>query len=805
MKKVHKIVIAAFTLLLSFSGSGQTSPTLSQLVDAIKFRTATTTIRDLYVVPVNQVWLIYNTTNSTFEYWNGASWVELGTGGGGSGNVTKVGTPVDNQIAIWTGDGTIEGTIGLTYDGTQMEITGNLVATGSLNATNHVSAGGSFVSTPGGLTSISGQAAFGYTDDDEFSLARRFGVAYPNGDANTRAIFNTGELSVNRTFTLPDKDGTFAMLDDVTASNFGIVAQGSAVVGSTATVTVTHGLGFAPAIDRITLTSTAAAGAYNISVGNVTTTQMDIINTNAGTSTVFWKIFGSGNVTPVTEGHVIEDNAVAQTQRANLNFVGATITDDVANDRTTITITGGSGVPDDNSVSTIKIQDDAVTIDKIANDAVGFQQIADSAVEGNHIALGAVSADKIGTGQVTAIKMAANSVSSTNITNGTIQSGDLDPTLLTSLQDDNQDTSEVPTLVQNGVTTANAQTELEKLNSDIAAITFSTDGVDKTTDFTLSDADIAAGILNIITNDSIIVTVDSGLTSTGFVRMIVEGDGFVAVEQGTITTLNGDYKTNSGDGETLSLRVKSSTQASVLDPSRHLAYAPVVPSGGFYTGWDLPSAVVVANPQSQAGGDGTAITSITDETGTVTISVTNMEVNVAASTKKEFDHSPVGPSYAIIPSQVETEFSVGDTFSFAWVQGSVLGGDGETLWAKNDKALGTAENALYTSAGAGAHYMEGYGYGEAVPLGADLVEGDLLVMVADQNGAFNRFRYYVNGVLVHTTEDDSGAAERATGWYIGAQLNGGGFSDLSTGTNQGWGLYNAALTPAEQVTMTTDL
>jgi hypothetical protein len=30
-------------------------------------------------------------------------------GGGGAGDVTKVGTPVDNQLAIWTGDGTVEG------------------------------------------------------------------------------------------------------------------------------------------------------------------------------------------------------------------------------------------------------------------------------------------------------------------------------------------------------------------------------------------------------------------------------------------------------------------------------------------------------------------------------------------------------------------------------------------------------------------------------------------------------------------------------------------------------------------------
>lgn len=35
----------------------------------------------------------------------------------GAGDVTKVGTPADNQIGVWTGDGTIEGTSDFTFDG----------------------------------------------------------------------------------------------------------------------------------------------------------------------------------------------------------------------------------------------------------------------------------------------------------------------------------------------------------------------------------------------------------------------------------------------------------------------------------------------------------------------------------------------------------------------------------------------------------------------------------------------------------------------------------------------------------------
>jgi hypothetical protein len=54
--------------------------------------------------------------------------------GGGTGDVTKVGTPVDNQVGVWTGDGTIEGDANLTFDtSTDTLTTVNEVLSGSLN------------------------------------------------------------------------------------------------------------------------------------------------------------------------------------------------------------------------------------------------------------------------------------------------------------------------------------------------------------------------------------------------------------------------------------------------------------------------------------------------------------------------------------------------------------------------------------------------------------------------------------------------------------------------------------------------
>lgn len=39
-----------------------------------------------------------------------------GAAGAGTGDVTKVGTPANNQIGVWTGDGTLEGDAALTFD-----------------------------------------------------------------------------------------------------------------------------------------------------------------------------------------------------------------------------------------------------------------------------------------------------------------------------------------------------------------------------------------------------------------------------------------------------------------------------------------------------------------------------------------------------------------------------------------------------------------------------------------------------------------------------------------------------------------
>ncbi len=67
--------------------------------------------------------------DGTFLKSNGASSAPSFAVPAGSGDVSKVGTPVNNQVGVWTGDGTIEGDADLTFDTTT-----NTLATGVLQS-----------------------------------------------------------------------------------------------------------------------------------------------------------------------------------------------------------------------------------------------------------------------------------------------------------------------------------------------------------------------------------------------------------------------------------------------------------------------------------------------------------------------------------------------------------------------------------------------------------------------------------------------------------------------------------------------
>lgn len=60
---------------------------------------------------------------------------EFITVGGGGGDVTKVGTPVNNQLGVWTGDGTIEGDSEITYNSGLLNVSRSQSVTIGANTT----------------------------------------------------------------------------------------------------------------------------------------------------------------------------------------------------------------------------------------------------------------------------------------------------------------------------------------------------------------------------------------------------------------------------------------------------------------------------------------------------------------------------------------------------------------------------------------------------------------------------------------------------------------------------------------------
>lgn len=137
----------------------------------------------------------------TFPTGDGTAGYHLETDGGGTvtwgappaggGDVVSVGTPVNDQVGIWTGDPTLEGDADLTFDGS------HLTTTGDVNALTFL---------PTGDVSAGDNSALGYTSADGAILAGQ-------GSVNDITIKNDADVAV---ITIPT--GTESVNIDATLS-----------------------------------------------------------------------------------------------------------------------------------------------------------------------------------------------------------------------------------------------------------------------------------------------------------------------------------------------------------------------------------------------------------------------------------------------------------------------------------------------------------------------------------------------------------------------------------------------------------
>jgi len=93
----------------------------------------------------------------------------------GSGDVTKVGTPVNNQVGVWTGDGTLEGDSALTFDTTT-----NLLTTDLITANTNFTVGGTVITN----NTI--------TDDGTLIIAATTATSFSDGN-----ITNVGDIALD--------------------------------------------------------------------------------------------------------------------------------------------------------------------------------------------------------------------------------------------------------------------------------------------------------------------------------------------------------------------------------------------------------------------------------------------------------------------------------------------------------------------------------------------------------------------------------------------------------------------------------
>jgi hypothetical protein len=108
------------------AGSGPIQDLTPAQVTAL-LNTFTTALKGLVPAPV---------TAGGFFLRDDGTWAAAGVG-----NVTKVGTPVDNQVGVWTGDGTIEGDPAFTFDTATDALTTGVLNLSSLLSITAQSAG----------------------------------------------------------------------------------------------------------------------------------------------------------------------------------------------------------------------------------------------------------------------------------------------------------------------------------------------------------------------------------------------------------------------------------------------------------------------------------------------------------------------------------------------------------------------------------------------------------------------------------------------------------------------------------------
>ena len=136
------------------------------------------------------------------------------SGGGGSGNVSNTGTPVNDQLAVWTNSTTIEGTTNLTFKSGELAVNGIVAVKESLYSVGSLYLGANSSSIylrPKGYSSTTNEAELDTNGQWDWS-------AY-----SASSVATTGSINANQNFQAPTQD----TLASVCVDPSGNVVRGS--------------------------------------------------------------------------------------------------------------------------------------------------------------------------------------------------------------------------------------------------------------------------------------------------------------------------------------------------------------------------------------------------------------------------------------------------------------------------------------------------------------------------------------------------------------------------------------------------
>lgn len=168
----------------------------------------------------------------------------------GSGDVSKVGTPVDNQVGVWTGDGTIEGDADLTFDTTTNTLaTVNIAPSGTVDGRDVATDGTKLDGIEAGADVTDNTnvlAALGFTPENVANKATDFSTVndtlYPTVEAVQEAINTavTGLLDYRGTYdastNLFPATGGSGLLGAVLKGDFWIASVAGTLGGTAVTI-----------------------------------------------------------------------------------------------------------------------------------------------------------------------------------------------------------------------------------------------------------------------------------------------------------------------------------------------------------------------------------------------------------------------------------------------------------------------------------------------------------------------------------------------------------------------------------------